>query len=159
MSQSSDDGHVPRLAAFDLKASSHDDHQFESPPLHQEVRANRREFLRYRSLVRRNLPMSVFRPSWAQLESSSEVRVREVCRTCIGILDPEQLPLAQHGVRIVVEAGERSDLSDAFAHVPVELDSTLRLEIGGQQNVDVGLVPTEQYPLQRLSSGMPPFPA
>jgi hypothetical protein len=27
--KSSDDGHVPRLAAFDLKASSHDDHQFE----------------------------------------------------------------------------------------------------------------------------------
>ena len=54
-------------------------------------------------------------------------------------------PFRLHRPGSVEEASRLlTDLGDALAHVSVELDSALRLKIGGHQNVDVGLVPSEQ---------------
>ena len=73
--------------------------------------------------------------------------VGKVIRDGVGILDPILFALAHHGVGILVEAQERSDLLHALLNAPPDLNLALRLKIGGKQDVDVGLSPGEQEPL------------
>jgi hypothetical protein len=59
----------------------------------------------------------------------------------VGILDPIQLALTYHGIRIGIELQKRGDLRHAFLHVPPNLNPAFGLEIGGEQYIDVGLRP------------------
>ena len=74
------------------------------------------------------------------------IGVGKVIRDGISILDPVQFALAHHRVGILVEAQERSNLLHALVHAPPDLNPAFRPEIGGEQNVDVGLSPGEQQP-------------
>ena len=71
------------------------------------------------------------------------IGVGKVIRNGVGILDPIQFALAHHGVGILVKAQERSDLLHPLVNAPPDLNPAFRPEIGGEQNVDVGLSPGE----------------
>ena len=59
--------------------------------------------------------------------------VGKVIRNGVGILDPILFAFAHHGIGILVEAQERSDLLHALLNAPPDLNPALRLKIGGEQ--------------------------
>src|SRR5579863_1569603 len=81
------------------------------------------------------------------------MRIGKAVGNRVGVLNPIQFALAQDRVRVGIELQEGSNLRDALLDVTPDLKPALGPEVGGEQDVDVGLRPGEQEPLAEAVDG------
>ena len=88
-------------------------------------------------------------------ELGQRLRVGEIATRRIGILHPEEPPLADHEVGVLVEAEERGNRPHPFLDVATEHDPTVAGDVAGEQQVRVVEIPGEEGSRRDPADGDP----
>ncbi len=67
----------------------------------------------------------------------------------VGVLDPDQTAVVDHQVGVAIEGQERRDLADPVLDLAPELDAAVVMDVVGDQEIDVELLPGIDEPLEQ----------